>query len=557
MATIKALIFDLDDTLYDCSGALVDSARRRAAKAMVEAGLPCSEEEAYRLQVEITARHGPRYRVFDQIADHHGMGPELVEAALLAYNRDEVEDIKPFPDVISTLRNLRAQGYTVFLVTSGVHQRQERKIDILGLEPYFDEICINDSERGAALEECYMDFLTRYGLTPQECLVVGDRIHAEIRVANYLRMSTVQMVHGRYKSLPPKDKFEEPDFRIYRICELHEVLKAANKRRKREQARVVAIGGGTGLPILLQGLKAYTKNLTAIVTVTDSGRSSGILRRDLGVLPPGDARNCLIALSGSAMTEKRLHELFQYRFEEGGLAGMSFGNLFLAALEKVTGSFEQALRSASEILAIEGKVIPSTLTDTHLCAVLQDGTILREEFNVRGTGKPPIEHVYLEPEDVSATEEAIEEIERADTIVIGPGSLYTSVITNLLVHGITRAIRHFDKRVVYISNIATQPGQTDGYSASDHVRAIVKYLGDGTLGHVLVNNRVPPPEIMKRYEDAGAQIVLPDDEIHTLGPQIIEADIVESTDKERVLWEKQDILRHDPDKLAQLIMELP
>ena len=556
MAKIKCIIFDLDDTLYDCSGALVDAARRRAAKAMVAAGLPCTEEEAYHLQVDLTARRGPRYRVFDHIAEQYNVGRELVDAALQAYNRSKVEDIKPFPDVVSALRNLRTQGYTLFLVTCGVHERQEHKIDILGLRPLFDEIYINDSEIGSALEECYMDLLTQHGLTPQECVTVGDRIHSEIRVANYLRMTTIQMIHGQYKSLLPKNEFEEPDFRILRIGQLHDVLVAANKRRHREQARLLAIGGGTGLPMLLQGLKAFTRNLTAIVTVTDSGRSSGVLRRDLGVLPPGDARNCLVALSTSAKTGRQLHELFQYRFADGALAGMSFGNLFLAALEKLTGSFEQALQAASDILAIDGKVIPSTLADTHLCAVLEDGTIVREEFNVRGEDKSPIAHVYLEPEDASATEEAVEEIQQADAIIIGPGSLYTSVITNLLVRGITRAIRRSDARVIYVCNIVTQPGQTSGHSAADHVRTISRYLGEGMLDYVLVNNSTPSEEVLERYRTAGAELLVADDELRSLGPQVVEADLVEDMNERRVLWEKQDLLRHDPEKLAHVIMEL-
>jgi uncharacterized cofD-like protein len=556
MARIKGIIFDLDDTLYDCSDCLVDAARRRAARAMVAQGVPCDEAAAHKLQVDLAARHGPGCRIFDHIAEQYGKGKEFVEELLRAYNSDEVEEIQPFPDVVSVLRNLRAQGYMLFLVTSGVHRRQERKIDLLGIRPLFDEIVINDSEIGMELEECYISLLTRHGLTPQECIVVGDRVDAEIRIANYLRMTTVQMMHGRFRSLLPKNEFEEPDFKVRRISELHEILVTANKRRNREQARILALGGGTGLPMVLQGLKAYTRNLTAIVTVTDSGRSSGRLRRDLGVLPPGDARNCLVALASSDRTGRQLFDLFQYRFEDGGLAGMSFGNLFLAALEKINGSFEQALRSASEILAIEGKVIPSTLTNTDICAVLQDGTIRREEYNVRGLNKPPIEHVYLEPEDAPATEEAVREIEQADAIVIGPGSLYTSVITNLLVRGITRAIRHSNARVIYICNIVTQPGQTDGYTAADHVRAVQKYIGDGTLDYVLVNNTVPPEDILARYEEAGASLLLPDDDLRSLGPQIVEDDLCEDLSHERVLWEKQDLLRHDPAKLAHIIMEL-
>ena len=556
MARIKAIFFDLDDTLYDCSGSLVDAARRRAAKAMVADGLPCDEEEAYRMQEDLSRRHGPRYRMTGHIAERYGKDKKLVEAALRAYNRDKVSDVKPFPDVIPALRILRTQGYKLFLVSCGVHARQERKIYILGIRPLFDEVIINDTEIGTELEECYIDLMTRHGLTPQECVAVGDRIHSEIRVANYLRMTTVQMIHGRYKSLLPKNELEEPDFRLSAISQLGDILSTANKRRHREHARILAVGGGTGLPMVLQGLKAYTRNLTAIVTVTDSGRSSGMLRRDLSVLPPGDARNCLVALSRSANASQTLHNLFQYRFDEGGLSGMSFGNLFLAALQKITGSFEQALRVASEILAIDGKVVPSTLTDTHICARLEDGTVIREEYNVRAEQKSPIAEVFLDPADAAATDEAIEEIQRADAIILGPGSLFTSVITNLLVGGITRAIRSSNARVIYVCNIVTQPGQTDGFSAADHVRALQKYLGDGVLDYVLLNNAVPPPEILKRYEAAGAGLIVPDAEVRQMGPQVVENDLVEDITAGRMLWEKQDLLRHDPEKLAHIIMEL-
>lgn len=556
MARIKAVIFDLDDTLYDCSGSLVEAARRRAARVMIEKGLPCTEGEAYDMQVQLSARHGPRHKVFDEIAARHGKGAEFVEAALRAYNRDEVEDIKPFPEAVSLLRNLRSQGYMLFLVSSGVHRRQERKVQMLGLAQFFDEVVINDVEIGADLEDSYIELMTRHGLTPQETMVVGDRIDAEIRVANHLRMTTVQMRHGRYAALTPKNEFEEPDFRITGLGEMQHILATANKRRHREQLRVLAIGGGTGLPMVLQGLKAYTSNLAAIVTVTDSGRHSGALRRELGVLPPGDARNCLVALSSSERTGRGLHQLFQYRFEEGTLKGTSFGNLFLAALEKIHGSFELALAAASEILAVDGKVIPSTLTDTHLCAVLEDGTVVREEVNVHATNKAPIRQVFLEPEGAEATAEALSEIERADTIVIGPGSLYTSVITNLLVRGISRAIRQSNARVVYICNIVTQPGETDNYTAADHVRAVLRYLGDGALDYVLVNNRVPGAATLLRYEASGAELLLADNDLRDLGPQIIEADLCESVDPTRVLWEKEDLLRHDPEKLARIIMEL-
>ena len=555
MARLKAIIFDLDDTLYDCTGSLVENARRRAAKAMVAHGLPETEVRAYEMQAELTRRIGPRCKVFDRIAEQYGLSEDFVEAALDAYNSGEVEDIHPFPEVIPTLQALHGQGYLIFLVTVGVHRRQEEKIDRLGIRDLFTEIVINDRELGVAREESYIDLMTRYGLTPHECVAVGDRIHSEIRVANYLKMTTVQMIHGKFKSLMPKNDLEEPDYKITRIDQVLEVLSAAGKRR-RTSARVVAVGGGTGLPILLEGLKAHTTSLTAVVTVTDSGRSSGKLRRSLGVLPPGDARNCLIALSSDRHAEKYLYDLFQYRFDEGDLAGMSFGNLFLAALEKITGSFELALRTASEILAVEGRVLPSTLTDTHICARLADGSVVREEFNVRGLGKSRIDEVFLEPEHVEAAEEAVGSIRHADLVIIGPGSLYTSVVTNLLVPGISQAIRQSNARVAYICNIVTQPGQTDGFNASDHVRAVQRYLGEGVLDYVIVNDKVPPPEIMAAYEQEGSQVVGVDEGVASLGPNVVRADILEPISERRILWEKQDLLRHDPQKLADLVMDL-
>ncbi|HRU04732.1 MAG TPA: 2-phospho-L-lactate transferase CofD family protein, partial [Candidatus Brocadiia bacterium] len=398
MPRIKAIIFDLDDTLFDCTGSLTESARRRAARAMVGAGLPMTEQQAYDIQTELVQRYGPRCHVFDRIAEKHGLGPEFVQTALEAYNSGVVEDIKPFPDVIPTLTALRGQGYLLFLVTMGVHKRQEKKIDLLGIRGLFDEIIILDRELGAAREECYMEIITRHGLEPQECAAVGDRVFSEIRVANHLKMVSVQMIHGRFKSLLPKTDMEEPDYKITRIAQLPEALAAFTRRRRLSSTRVLAIGGGTGLPIVIEGLKQHTRNLTAIVTTTDSGRSSGVLRRDLGVMPPGDARNCLVAMAGGPKAERLLYDLFQFRFGEsdGVLKGMSFGNLFIAALERMTGGFESALHAASQILAVEGKVLPATLTPTHICARLADGAVVREEFNVRGLNKPPIAEVFLE-----------------------------------------------------------------------------------------------------------------------------------------------------------------
>ncbi|MBM4040735.1 MAG: uridine diphosphate-N-acetylglucosamine-binding protein YvcK [Planctomycetes bacterium] len=553
MLKVKAILFDLDDTLFDCYGLLVEAARRRAAKAMVEAGLPCTEDEAYETQLKLLEQHGPRFDVFDAMAQMHGMPPSLAHVALAAYNSEEVGDIQPFPDVPETLAELRSQGYKLLLLTSGVYARQQKKIETLRLAPFFDDILINDAETGEHRDDCFQDLLTRHHLKPDEVVCVGDRIQSEIKSANSLGMITVQMLHGRFKDLVPKTELEEPDYKINRISELHYILRVVNRRNKGAEPRVVAVGGGTGLPVVLQGLKDLTSNLTAIVTVTDTGRSSGRIRSDFRVLPPGDMRNCLVALSDSSQL---LNDLFQYRFAEGSLEGMSFGNLFIAAMAKITGSFESAVRETSRILAIRGKVLPSTYDDVHLCAKLADGSLVEGEVAVRRPGKAPIADVFLTPADVKANEEAINEILRADLIVIGPGSLYTSVISNLLVPAIPEAIRASKARKVYVCNIVTQAGQTDGYTCAHHIQAIERYLGERVLSAVLVNSNVPPPAILERYRGEAAELVRIDDQLGTHRVQVILDDLVENLDHRRILWEKQDLLRHDPEKLAELIWNL-
>jgi uncharacterized cofD-like protein len=556
MARIKALIFDLDDTLYDCTGLLVEAARRRAARAMVRSGLPCSEEEAYKLQVDLAEKHGPKLRVFEKIAETHHKSDAFVQKAYEAYNSSRVENIAPFPDVPPTLKLLRELGYGIYMITSGIYERQQRKINMLKIGKYFDDILIHDHDRGETRESCFMELLEKHNLVPKEVMTVGDRLHSEIRIANFLGMTTVQMIHGRFQTLIPTDNLEEPDFRIQKLGELPGILRRVNRPRPGEQPKIVAIGGGTGLPIVLAGLRYATKDIVALVTVTDSGRSSGFIRREMGVLPPGDIRNCLVALSQTPRSSKWLHELFEFRFRKGKLEGQNLGNLVLAALAEMTGGFEHGIREAGEIFNIQGKVLPSTLTDTHICARLADGTVRREEVNVRALDKSPIEEVFLEPADAKPLPEALEEIRSANLIVLGPGSLYTSVVTNLLVRGIPEAIRESNAKVVYVCNIATQPGQTDGYTAADHVRTVIRYLGEGALDYVLVNSTKAPAEIVKRYEKKNSPPVKLDAEVDKLGVKVIRADLIEKIDRTRILWEKADLLRHDPDKLAAAIMKL-
>jgi uncharacterized cofD-like protein len=550
---IKAVIFDLDDTLYDCTGSLIDASRKRASKALVEAGLPCTEEDVYQLQKELTEKYGPYYHVFNEIVNKYNADSKLVTIAYKAYNSSEVSEIKPFPYVIPALKELKEKGHKLFLLTVGVHERQEKKINILGLKPYFDEIVISDQEIGLPLEDCMRDLVGRHDTNFGEAVMVGDRVREELRIAKSLGMTTIQMLHGRFKNEPAVNDCDKPDYKIKRIFQITTILQLQNIGKTPDRLKVLAIGGGTGLPIMLEGSKTYSKNLTAVVTVTDSGRSSGVLREEFGILPPGDARNCLVALSETEEQERELYQLFQYRFNRGSLEGMSLGNLLMTALTDITGSFEQAIKKASKILHIRGKVLPSTLANTHICAELEDNTYVEEEFNVRTVGKSPIKNVFLKSNDVPPFSEAVEEILKADIIVIGPGSLYTSLITNLLVAGIRNAIRNSKATKIYVCNIVTQPGQTDHYKVSDHIKAVTKYLGDGVLDYVIVNNNIPRKDILDKYQKEGAEVVLMDEGVYNLNVNVKKADLVEDLNQKRVLWEKQDLLRHDPDKLADSI----
>ena len=556
MATMKAIIFDLDDTLYDCTGSLLEASRKRAAKAMVNAGLPCTEEEAYLMQKEISETHGPYYPVFNEIANKYNKDHDFISAALKTYNSNEVTDIKLFPDVVPTLEKLTQEKYKLFLLTTGIHERQHKKIELLGLKPYFDEIIINDQEVGLLMEDCFEAIVRKYSLSPQNVIVVGDRVREELRIAKTKGMVTAQMLHGRFKEETAYDSSNKPDYKIKRFFQLPTLLKLKDIGKTHDTLKMLAFGGGTGLPIALEGMKTYSENLTAIVTVTDSGRSSGVIREEYGILPPGDVRNCLVALSETEEQEKDLYQLFQYRFNKGSLNGMSLGNLLMTALTDITGSFDLAIKKASKILAIKGKVLPSTLTSTHICAELKDGSIVEEELNVRGLQKAPIERLFLKTNDTKCPQDAISEIEKADIIVIGPGSLYTSIICNLLVGGVKEALQNTKAVKIYLCNIVTQPGQTDNYNASDHIKAVTRYLGEGVLDYVLVNNNFPRKEIIEKYKKEGADIVALDEDLENNNVAVEATDLIENLDQKRILWEKQDLIRHDPEKLADSICRI-
>ena len=269
--------------------------------------------------------------------------------------------------------------------------------------------------------------------------------------------------------------------------------------------KIVAIGGGTGLSTMLRGLKRHTNNLTAIVTVADDGGGSGVLRQELGMLPPGDIRNCLEAL---ANVEPLMGELLHYRFTEGSLKGQSFGNLFLAALNGISGSFDRAVSLMSQVLAITGRVIPVTTTDVQLEAEFENGAKVLGESKIFYCKKREdcrIRRVRLLPERPPALESALEAIREADMILLGPGSLYTSIIPNLLVEGIAQAIMDSDALKIYIANVMTQEGETEGYTNADHIQAIFQHSLPGLFHLCLANSANIPADILSRYAQEGAE----------------------------------------------------
>ena len=305
--------------------------------------------------------------------------------------------------------------------------------------------------------------------------------------------------------------------------------------------RAVVLGGGTGLSTLLQGVKLMTNNITAIVTVTDTGGSSGRLRDEMDVLPPGDIRNCLVALADA---EPLIRNLFQYRFEEGnGLHGHSFGNLFITALSKVTGDFEKAIRASSKVLAIRGRVLPSSLEKVTLVGEFTDGSAAEGETNITDKHKP-LRAIRLKPKECRATPEALDAIGNADLIIMGPGSLYTSILPNLLIEEIREALLQSEAYKVFVINIMTQPGETDGFSAYDHLRTLVEHTDPRLVDVCIVNVNSVPPTIVAKYQEKGAGLVKLDlDLIREKGYQVIEGELLKADGQ----------VRHDPEALARLI----
>jgi len=322
------------------------------------------------------------------------------------------------------------------------------------------------------------------------------------------------------------------------------MLEALYRRRKLNRGpKIVAVGGGTGLSMLLRGIKNITNNITAVVTVGDDGGSSGRLREDMGILPPGDIRNCIAALADD---ENLITKLFQYRFKSGeGLEGHSFGNLFLTALCAITGDMVRAVKESSNVLSIRGRVLPSTLDDMKLVAEMEDGRIIHGESNIpEAHGK--IKRLFTDPSHCHALEDVITAIKDADLIILGPGSLYTSVIPNLLISEISQEIAKSHAKKIYVCNIMTQPGETDNYSASDHVRALMQHANSKNIIDAVLVNDFIPCNLAQKYEMAGSYPVKLDlENLKKLGIKMFPKKLIEDS--------REGLVRHSSNRVARAI----
>lgn len=629
----RAVVFDFDGTLFDLAP-VVKAARKRVATLLFSNGFFASRSYALNRIEVLERKHGPYYSsspyyfaffdiakaIFkdkpDQVRgflDERNTDPDAdpVEALVgemeRVYNAEEVEDIRPYPDVLHTLRELRIAGYKLFLVTLGRSRRQRNKIDRLGIAPYLDRI-INEGPPAHAY--WFSELMESHALSPDELVVVGDRTHDEIRAGNRQNLTTVWLRRGRFSRETPA-LGDRPDYEIKYLAQLSTLLHLARLGKTPDQLKVAVIGGGTGLPTVLRGLRPYTHHPTAVVAVTDTGASSGRIRWNLGVQPPGDIRNALTALADPAQVSQGLFRVFQHRFpnseqKSGIFKNDHIGNFLVAALTQQLGDFHAAIQTASDMLHVQGTIYPASTDNVDICAQLTNGEHRYTEWMVRKPGKPPLERAYLvsntallreldregsalermvDPETgqveirackgrdvglaqnrISAPRGALQAIADADVVVIGPGSLFTSVITNLLIPDIQQALIDRTRgKTIYVCNIVTQPGQTDHFRASDHLETILRHFpGDqraGIIDHILVQDprvfQTPKSRawhpLLEQYKRDGKILVACDSETLDAMGAWTRADFVEEFQPEATERGVGDFISHDPAKVADAI----
>ena len=636
MQNTKAVIFDLDGTLFDLAP-LVSAARLRVASLLFEGGFYDSQDDALQRIELLEQEHGPYYSsspyyfAFYDIAKTlceespeqcasfleglHGRRREsdsdAVEAFVRvleqAYNQQDVETIAPYPDAIQALDELKSLGCKLILLTVGRPSRQQNKIDRLGISSYFDRII---KEGPPSHDYWIREILSEYDLQPDEVVIVGDRTHDEVRSGNARGLTTVWLRRGRFGETEPGPG-DRPDYTIGFLSQVSTLIHLAKQGKDQNSLKTVVIGGGTGLPTVLRGIKSYDRTPTAIVAVTDTGASSGRIRWNLGVQPPGDIRNALTALSDPESVSAGLYRVFHHRFpNDEAKAGIfkndHIGNFLVAALTQQLGNFQDAISTASEMLAVEGTILPSSVDNVDICAELESGEHRFTEWMVRKPGKPSLKEAYLlnnadilaeldkpdglvnrvidpdtgqvevhgrdgaalpvERNTAGAPAEAVEAIRNADLVILGPGSLFTSVITNLLVPEIRDALIEQDRgKTFYVCNITTQPGQSDGFVASDHIEALLRHLPaesrDKLLDHVLVQNpRVFDSDkgqawapLLSQYQTDGKQLVDCDAAALDASGPWTRADFVEEFRPDVMDRGVGDFISHDSNKVADAL----
>lgn len=636
MNNVRAILFDLDGTLFDLTP-IVAAARGRVADLLHQNGFFASRSYALRRINELEDQHGPYYsssphyfafydiakalakskpEAFRDFLNRQGAArasdtdpiERFVRELESVYNREEVEDLKLYPDTRQTLDELQQAGYTLVLVTLGTNAvRQRNKIDRLGIAPYFHRIV---NEGPPSHDYWFADLLETLQLTPDQVACVGDRTHDEIRAGNRLGCHTVWLRRGRYAAEDPSAG-DRPELEIRYLSQLSTVLHMARRQKDRSRLKVTVVGGGTGLPTVLRGMRAYAEHPTAIVAVTDNGASSGRIRWNLGVQPPGDIRNALTALADPDSVSPGLYQVFQHRFpnserEAGIFKNDHIGNFLVAALTQQAGDFRGAIQMASRMLNVRGTVLPATNENVDICAELEGGEHRITEWMVREPGKPPIKQLYLvrnrditeeiqrkngaleavespsngqveihlksgrrfQPDrnQAAAVPEGVDAVAEADIVVVGPGSLFTSVITNLLVPQLQDALLGRSSGLtIYVSNILTQPGQTDGFAASHHLEAILRHVPGARVTDLFNHALVQDPTVfdapsgrtwkplLKRYREHGKERVACDaDALDTQVPWT-RADMIEEYDREAMARGEADFISHDPHRVADAI----
>uniref|UniRef100_K3WGR2 Gluconeogenesis factor n=1 Tax=Globisporangium ultimum (strain ATCC 200006 / CBS 805.95 / DAOM BR144) TaxID=431595 RepID=K3WGR2_GLOUD len=553
---IDAVVMILDDVLYDHTGMLAHFAVDRGIHQLMKERAFPSIAAAFEALHTFRNAYGYRKRFprfVDSLMTQNKLTPEGAARVVSAYYESQIPEarlIEPFERARETLTTLVDAGYKLGLVLVGKQEVQLERLRTIGLQEFFPDIVFVDCNPTVPqLVKAMKEIGRRLMLQPSSILFVGRKVFYEIKAANKAGMVTARMLHGKYTSVMPIEELEQPDFQISSIDEVLAVVRLADQQMIKP--KIVAIGGGTGLAVLLKELRNYPADLTAIVTVFDSGRHSGALRKYLGILPPGDIRNCLVALSDS---DELMNKLMNYRFKENFMEGCSLGNLLLAALTEIQGGFDKAITSIADILNIHGNVYPATLDNTELCAELADESVVVSEVNVRSPvlvdedgnerKKPPIKRVFLENNNVSAFLPAVKAIESADIIVLSPGGFYTSIISPLLVPGIRDAIRRSAGATVYISNVATQCGQTDGYTLADTIDVLATYLGENAIDYVIANNAVPQSDVLAPYFARGEELLLPTPEMaeHSK-PVLLQGKTFQETDMQKE-WNKTPMIKH-------------